>query len=507
VSFLREVFGQLRGMGDRPVLREGPVAATARELLGLVEGGRTFLRQAGVAKGDRVVLLGANGVRWTALDLAIMFEGAIAVPLYDRQAPRELDAMIRDCDPSLVWCGTPELAESVEANRTALFEDAATAEPTGPVELAQEDPVRIVYTSGTSGDAKGVILTAGNAGFMLPRTVGRLDELMAGHEGEERIFHYLPCCFAGSWVLLQTCLLRGSVVTFCTDLKRLGEELRAANPHTMLNVPLLLERIKAGIEEILEKRGGVARWIWNRPWLARWLLYPTVRRQIAPALRALVCGSAALAESTQRFFMMLGLPVLQVYGLTETTAICTMDRPGAVVPGRVGQAIDGCEMKLDENGEVCVRGPHVFPGYWGRAPRDGEWLATGDLGEVDESGNWRILGRRKFLLVLAGGHNVAPEPLEQALRLKVPGCTHVMLVGDGRKSLAALVAGTGIQRAHVERALEDVNSDVPHYKRIRAFHVCGGPLTPDDGLLTANGKLRRAAIQARFAGEIEELYR
>jgi long-chain acyl-CoA synthetase len=244
-------------------------------------------------------------------------------------------------------------------------------------------------------------------------------------------------------------------------------------------------------------------WIWRRPWLARLLLTPAVRRRIAPGLRALICGSAPLAEETQRFFMMLKLPVLQVYGLTETTAICTMDRPGRVVPGRVGAAVDGCEMRLDEHGEIHVRGPNVFPGYWGREPQ-GEWLATGDLGEVDAQGNWRILGRAKHVIVLASGHNVPPEPIEERLRLLIPGATHVMLAGHGRKALVALVAGRA-ERTAADREVAALNDELPHYRRVRGVHLCP-PFTPDEGLLTANGKLRRDAILQRYRAEIEGLY-
>ncbi|MHC4549162.1 MAG: AMP-dependent synthetase/ligase [Planctomycetota bacterium] len=507
MNFLQEIFVLLRERRDRPVIREGRVTTTARELLDMVAGARAFLRKAGVKVGDRVVLIGENSARWVALDLATMFEGALVVPLYARQAPPELATMILDCDPTVILCDESTGVEKLVPKSAGvyLFQEAfAEGEPTEPAALADSAPIRIVYTSGTEGDAKGVVLNVGNVDFMLPHTLSRVAALMGGHRGEERVFHYLPCCFAGSWILLLSCLSRGTLLVFSTDLERLGEELRAADPHWMLNVPLLLERMKADIESSLRERGGFVRWLWRQRWLARLLVYPAVRRRIAPSLKALVCGSAPLAEGTQRFFMMLGLPVLQVYGLTETTAICTMDRPGESVPGRVGRAIGGIEMKLGANREIRVRGPNVFPGYWRREPHEG-WLHTGDQGEVDAHGNWKIIGRLKFLLVLAGGHNVAPEPLEQKLRL-ASGASHVMLVGDGRKHLTALVAGA-VARPDVERAVRILNVELPHYKRIRGFHLCERPFTPEDGLLTANGKLKRSAIQSRFRKEIEELYR
>jgi len=503
MNFLQQIYLALMEGGDRPVLQEGNLATTARELQAMVAGARAFLRRAGVAPGDRVALIGDNCARWVALDLAIMFEGALTVPFYARQAPAELEAMMRDCAPALVLCGSRELLRAVD-REGVLFEEAfVEGKPAEPAERAAGDAVRIVYTSGTSGDPKGVVYTLGNVDFMLPRVLARVDELMRGHRGGERVFHYLPVCFAGSWILMLTCLVRRSRLAFCTDLKRLKEEMRAADPHWMLNVPLLLERIRTGVLEQLAARGPVVRWLAARPALAALLLYPRIRRALAPSLKALICGSAPLAGETQRFFMMLGIPVLQVYGLTETTAICTMDRPGHAVPGKVGAAVEGCEMRVDGHGEIQVRGPNVFPGYWGREPHTG-WLATGDLGAVDADGNWSIVGRAKFVLVLASGHNVPPEPIEEKLRLAVPGATQVMLVGQGRKFLAALVAGSA-RREDVERAVAALQADLPHYKAVRAFRLCPA-FTPEDGLLTANGKLRRAVIAERYRKEIEEMY-
>jgi long-chain acyl-CoA synthetase len=208
--------------------------------------------------------------------------------------------------------------------------------------------------------------------------------------------------------------------------------------------------------------------------------------------------------------MMLGIPVLQVYGLTETTAICTMDHPRAVVPGKVGPAIPGSEMKLGENQEILVRGPNVFSGYWKRPQetvqvlRDG-WFHTGDQAEVDDAGNWRIIGRLKNLIILNSGHNIAPEPLEDELLRRLPGAQQLMLVGNGCSFLTAIIAGD-CERAEVERVLEQFNRDLPHYKRIRAFHISSEAFSVANGLLTANGKLKRDAISSWFRSEIDEMY-
>jgi long-chain acyl-CoA synthetase len=233
---------------------------------------------------------------------------------------------------------------------------------------------------------------------------------------------------------------------------------------------------------------------------------------IGGRLRALICGSAPLNVETQLFFMMLGIPVLQVYGLTETTAICTMDDPdGAVVPGRAGPAISGIEMKVAENEEIIVRGPNIFPGYWNRPEetakvlRDG-WFRTGDQGEADAAGNWKIVGRIKNLIILASGHNIAPEPIEDKILQHVPEASQVVVVGNARGFLTALVTGK-VRSEKVQAALDAANPELPHYKQVRAFHVVDEAFTIDSGLLTANGKLKRDLIAQRFRSEIDAMYR
>ena len=245
--------------------------------------------------------------------------------------------------------------------------------------------------------------------------------------------------------------------------------------------------------------------------LANAVVFPTIRKKmIGSNLKGLICGSAPLNIETQLYFMMLGIPVLQVYGLTETTAICTMDEPGHVEPGRVGPAISGIELKLGENDEIVVRGPNVFPGYWNRpqetakALRNG-WFYTGDQGEVDQTGNWRIVGRIKNLIILGSGHNIAPEPIEDEVLQNLPAALQVVLVGNGRGYLSAVVTGA-VTREQVQAALDAVNPGLPHYKQIRAFHIYSEPFSIENGFLTANGKLKREMIAARLKNEIEEMY-
>ena len=549
MSFLYDIFNQLKTAEKTTVLRElndqeSPqqvsFGVTGKGLLMQVSQARRFLAGKGLGKGDRCALLAHNSIEWVAMDLAIMAEGLIVVPLYARQAPAELVAMMKDCSPSLLCCSDVTLRDAItqhwpEAPPRFLFDEIFT----GPrnlaldqLQVAESDPVTIIYTSGTSGEAKGVVLTAGNVGHMLGCTSGRLDLLMEGRRGQDCVFHYLPFCFAGSWIMLLTCLLRRSLLTLNTDLNKLAADMRTAAPYYFLNVPALLERMRKAVDEQLWKTGGIVRgiygrakaaWVrkqeskarlWDGVWLrvANTVVFPTIRKKMIGAnLKALICGSAPLNVETQLFFMMLGIPVLQVYGLTETTAICTMDDPHHAEPGRVGPAIAGIEMKLGKNDEIIVRGPNIFQGYWSRPHetakvlRDG-WFHSGDQGQVNDAGNWRIVGRIKNLIILASGHNIAPEPIEDEILQHLRGAQQVVLVGNGRGYLSAIITGE-VPRERAQTAFDRVNSELPHYKQVRAFYVSRETFSIENGLLTANGKLKRDAIAARFRDEIEEMYR
>jgi long-chain acyl-CoA synthetase len=548
-SFIEEIFSQLNAAAETRILaeiRDGEVSGvTGSELLELVRKARTFIASRGLNKGERCGLLAANSMRWVAMDLALMAEGLIVVPLYSRQAPGELVAMMKDCTPALVFCGDAALRDGIaqawtEAPPQFLLEEVFAGVDGVQLErpqIGEDSPVAIIYTSGTSGEAKGVVLTAANVGFMLDRTAERLEQLMSGSASasgsarQDRIFHYLPFTFAASWIALLTFLKRRSLVTMNMDLTKIANDMRAVAPDYFLNVPQLLERMRRAVDEQLWQTGGVAQAIYSRAkgawarrqdrqakagdalWLglANALVFPAIRKKmIGRNLKALICGSAPLSVETQLYFMMLGIRVLQVYGLTETTAICTMDDPNRVEVGRVGPAIPGMEMKLGDHDEIMVRGPNVFSGYWKRPEQTAEalregWFHTGDQGEVNAAGNWRIAGRIKNLIVLGSGHKISPEPIESAIAKNLPGAQQVVVVGNGRGYLSAIVTGN-VKAEHVQAALDVVNPEMPHYKQVRAFFVRGEAFSIEGGMLTVNGKLKRDVIAARMKDEIEEMY-
>jgi long-chain acyl-CoA synthetase len=536
MPFVGEILSQLERSANTPMLqeiRDGQITgANGAQLLELIRKARTFLASKGLEKGDRCGILAANSIRWVAMDLAAMAEGLIVVPLYSRQASAELVAMMKDSTPSLVCCGDAGLRDGIrqawsEGPPLFLFDEIfagveglALDRP----QLRDEDPVTIIYTSGTSGEAKGVVLTAANVGFMLGCTSARLDQLMRSRAGQDRIFHYLPFSFCASWIALLTFLLRGSLVTLNTDLTKISTDMPTVAPHYFLNVPQLLERMRRGVDDQIAKQGGIAHAIYSRAraawagkgsspwrWLGNSLVFPKIRRKmLGENLKVLICGSAPLTPETQDYFRMLGIPVLQVYGLTETTGICTMDDPDHPVPGRVGPAIPGIEMKLGENDEVIVRGPNIFPGYWNRPQQTAEvlrdgWFHTGDQGELDASGAWRIVGRIKNLIILGSGHKLAPETIEDEIQRHLPAAQQVVLVGNGRGYLSAIVAGA-VSNEQMQAVLDVVNAQLPHYKQVRAFCVRSEPFSIDNGMLTANGKLKRDLISKRMQSEIEEMY-
>lgn len=543
-NFLEDLFKQLESADGRTVLREirGEqfTGGTGRELLEQIARARNYLRELDLQPGDRCAILGNNSIQWVALDLALMAEGAIVVPLYARQAPAEIVGMMKDCSPRFFFVSDAELGESVakvwpEGPRAISFAEALSKTPSGgtiggaPNQRKDDDLVTIIYTSGTSGEPKGVCLNTANLNHIVGCTTGWMDRLDWTSSEPIQVFQYLPFNFAASWIVMLSCLSKNTTLTLSTDLIKLADEIRFSAPNYFFNVPTLLERVRRGVEEALQKRGAGIPWIYRNAvaawrnqqegqsgggfwlFLAQHLIFNKIRERFGGNLRGLVCGSAPLAPETQEFFAMLGIPIWQVYGLTETCGICTMDDPRvASEPGRVGQAIPGIDLLVAENDEIVVSGPNVFPGYWYRPEETARALQggvfhTGDQGEVNSKGNWRISGRIKNLIILNSGHNVAPEPIEDKIAQHVAGAQQVVVVGNGRGYLCALVTGAVDSNA-VQAAVDQVNVDLPHYRQVRNFVIIKDAFTPESGLLTANGKLRRDAINAQFCDEIEQMY-
>ena len=438
-TFLENIFAQLKRADARVVLREirGEqfVSATGGELLEMVGQVRTFLRNSGLQPGDRCALLAPNSMQWVAFDLALMAEGIIVVPLYSRQAPGELADMMKDCQPRRLFVSDAVLGEAVaqawrEAPPRVLFDELLkenapkAAFSDEPISRSDSDIVTIIYTSGTLGEPKGVCLNVGNLSYMLARTTERLGQLMSvkGGGSPDRVFHYLPFNFAASWLVLLSCLTRETRLTLSTDLNKLAEEIRLSSPNYFLNVPTLLERVRRGVEEALSKRAapiqtlfGKSREAWQRQntghasaldkswlWLARKMIFDKIRERFGRDLRALICGSAPLAPETQQFFLMLRIPVLQAYGLTETTGICTMDDPREPAePGGLSRVWGRSR---------CPVGVSRRSRSWDRRRSSGRrWRTSGGRRSPSRRGGRRVLTRRagRSLRTRPRGHRLS----------------------------------------------------------------------------------------------------
>ncbi|PIE18874.1 MAG: hypothetical protein CSA66_03610 [Proteobacteria bacterium] len=541
MNFIERILDVLDASPHKPLVTEVDgttlLPTVGPELARLVREARAALRGRGVRPGDRVALIGANSTLWVAADLAILAEGGVTVPIYPHQAADAQRIILEDSEPRLIVC---------EDERTA---QAGGGAPAATVHLRDlyghgeqitdraaprdvDDVVSIIYTSGISGEPKGVRQTLGNLDYALPVVTDAIEAIVADVEGDHRIFHYLPFCFAGSRLMLWLSLCRGHSIYLATHVDALFDEMATARPHYLLAVPAFLERLKARLERDLAERPRGLQLLWRRgmsAWrnraqgkltffdkatlpLAQRLVFDGVRRRLGPALTCLISSSAPLGADTQRWFEMIGVPVYQAYGLTETTGIVSLDKAGRIEPGRVGHPVHGCEVRVDpDTSELLVRGPNVFAGYWRKpddtaaAFSDGGWFHTGDRVERDDSGSLRIIGRAKNLLVAASGYNIAPEPLERKLVETIAGVQHAVVVGHGRPYLTAIVSGDA-RREDVDRGVKRINEALPHYSRVKKFYITDEPFTPDNGMLTHNRKLRRDAIEAIYDKAIEAMY-
>lgn len=542
MTFLQQIFDHFRDQPARAKIIEihltTPRGTDGTGMLDLIARARGGLCAAGVVPGDRVASLAPNSARWIAADLATIAEGAITVPMFERAGSEEIGKILASAQPKVVIVATDALRKTIEVawpdrgDATILTHDAlfAAAEKRAPLcERAPEDPVAIIYTSGTSGEPKGVVLSRRNIEFMIPKTIARLETVAVAREVPDRVFHFLPLCFAASRLMLWTQLSRPNPVMLSTDLTKMQAEFLTATPNYFLTVPMVLERIRSGVLDQLGKAAPVVQKIYARAvaadraltqgeasWLdrgvlalARRLVFAKIKQKIGPKLDFVISGSAPLAEETQRWFRMLGIPVYQAYGLTETTGIVSLDLPARWVPGRVGYPIDGVETKLTDDGELWIRGPNVFEGYWNNptATQDalvGEWFRTGDQVDIRD-GNLQIIGRLKNLIVPESGHNVAPEPLEEQFALLCPTAQQCVIVGHGRPFLTLIATGS-VTQEQVDAAVSTFNEGQPYYKKVKGTILTPEPLSADRGLLTANLKLRRAQIEAHFKSEIDGVY-
>ncbi|MFZ5466071.1 MAG: AMP-dependent synthetase/ligase [Pseudomonadota bacterium] len=541
---------------------------------------RSALAAEGLARGERVALMLENGPDWIAFDLAAQGLGLVSVPLYVDDRPDNVAFILRETGARILllqngaqWLRLePALAEDeVESlRRIVALGSLATDDPRVVAleawcaraegeehhvpAIAPDDLATIVYTSGTTGRPKGVMLSHRNI-LSNARAAASLIDIGPS----DRFLSFLPL----SHMLERTAgcvlpMLCGAEVAFARSIQQLGEDLREQRPTILISVPRIYERVARRIQAGLARKGFVARLLfraavavgwrafehdqgrtgWHPSLLLRPLLHHLVGRPVLDRLggrvRLAICGGAPLPPDIARLFIGLGLPLLQGYGLTETSPVISVGRPDDNLPASVGQPLPGIEVRLGEQDELQVRGPNVMLGYWHNTAAtralftpDG-WLRTGDQARIDAAGRIFITGRLKDILVLASGEKVPPADMELAL-LGDPLFEQVMVVGEGRAHLALLavlnqeeseplIRAAGVDPAvpaalgdrRVEKAvLARANRALyafPGFAKLRRALLFDHPWTVEDGLLTPTLKLKRAAILARHAKEIEGVY-
>jgi long-chain acyl-CoA synthetase len=548
---------------------------TAREFAAEVTRLAKGLVAAGVQPGDRVALMSRTRYEWTLIDYAVWAAGAVTVPIYETSSAEQVEWIagdsgavcafvetdahratfeeVRDRLPGLshVWViddgGLDTAAELGEGVDDAVIEERRRSRTSG-------DLATLVYTSGTTGRPKGCELTHGNLVLTARNGVqGAISEIaVAG--SSTLLFLPLAHVFAR---LIQVATIEGGIVLGHSDIAGLLPDLASFRPTFLLAVPRVFEKVYNGAEQkaIAEGKGkifkaaadtaiaysralqegspGLGLRLRHKVFDA--LVYKKLRAAVGGRVQYAVSGGAALGERLGHFFRGVGITILEGYGLTETTAPATVNRPSRLRIGTVGQPLPGVSVRIAEDGEVLVKGVNVLRGYWNNeaatkeALEDG-WFHTGDLGALDDEGFLRITGRKKEILVTAAGKNVAPAPLEDRLRAH-PLVSQCLVVGDGRKFISALItldeealgpwkerhgkpAGMTLDElrrdpdviAEIDAAVAAANRAVSHAEAIKKYRILGVDFTEEAGHMTPSLKVRRHVVMKDFAAEIDALY-
>lgn len=547
---------------------------TVETLLDNVELYARGLISLGVEKGDAVAVLASNSYEWMVLDLAIMSVGGVTVPIYETDSAKQIRHILRDADVQLAFTDNIQQADLLASVKPDSLETtlvlnqgagrvlAQEARQIAPVEVENRlaevtinDPATIIYTSGTTGVPKGVVLTHKNF-------VGTTDGIQRGVpqialEPASKVLLFLPLAHVLARFVMHGLAAGAGTVGFSPDTKTLIADIASFQPTALLVVPRVLEKVyssaqaKAGAgpkaklfswaahqardKTIAREAGDKGRGKLSYR-IADALVLNKVRKALGPSLKYVVSGGAPLAGDLAEFFRGLDVTLMQGYGLSETTGPITVQRPTYTPPGTVGPVLEGNEVMIDPaDGEILLRGVSVFDGYHNLPEETAEsftedgWFRTGDLGSLSEDGQLTITGRKKGIIVTAGGKNVSPEILEEQLASH-PLIGHVVVVGDAKPFIGALVtldeemlpvwlARKGLDaadpataadlpevRESLQKAIDRANSHVSRAESIRKFDVLNTTFTLENGYLTPSLKLRRNEVLKDYAEHIERLY-
>ncbi len=537
------------------------------------------LRAQGLGEGDRFLLMIRNRPEFHVLDTAALFLGATPVSIYNSSSPEQIEYLANDAAAKLAVVEDRGFYEAVSKVRQSIpslekvgviVDDGTGADFTydallaaDPIDLAEaaktakpEDLATLIYTSGTTGPSKGVMLDHRNVCWTL-ECLGEAFEIedMSG----KRIVSYLPMAHIAERMTshYQT-LARGLEVTCCPDPTLFAAYAGEVHPHLMFGVPRVWEKIYSGVQAALaadpEKEKAVSEAVEAAGPIAEkmtWgtatpeeietyefldaVAFSTIRELVGlDQLEAAITGAAPIPAELLAWFRTIGVPLSEIYGLSETTGPMTW-APYKVKPGSVGPACPGVEVKLAEDGEVLCRGGNVFRGYLNQEAKTAEvldddgWFHSGDIGELDDDGYLKIVDRKKELIVTAGGKNLSPANLEAALKM-MPLVGQAIAIGDQRPFVSALVvldpdvapqwaANNGVEFTtlealaedpavigEIESGLSDVMAGFNNAERVKKVKVLGEEWLPDSELLTPTSKLKRRGIMSHYAEEIEALY-
>ena len=542
------------------------------------------LTRAGITKGDRVVLMMRNVPQFHVIDLATAFLGATPVSIYNSSSPEQVEYLVNHCEavhgvvedtgflerflkvraelPTLKDLVIVHDPDGLAGEGVSSWDDLLDGEPADLDELVgiadPDDLLTMIYTSGTTGPPKGVMLTHRNITWTaesMKRCLPFDDAEMLGM----RVISYLPMAHIAERVTSHyNAIATGMEVTTSPEPGLVAEYLREVRPNFFFGVPRVYEKIYAGVnaalaadpekkakfDEAVEAAGPIMEAIdWDRAtpeqletaeFLDGFVFRPVRELVGMDQIRSAVTGAAPIPPEMLAWFRAIGVPLSEIYGMSENSGPMTWTAT-RVKPGTVGPAIPGCEVALADDGEIICRGGNVFGGYLNAPEKTAEalddegWLHSGDIGEVDEDGYFRIVDRKKELIITAGGKNISPANLEAALKM-IPLVGQAMAVGDGQPFVAALVvldpdvapqwaANQGIEfdsledlaghptvEAEVTAGLATVMAPFNNAERVKRVKVLGEEWLPDSELLTPTSKLKRRGIRARYAAEIDELY-
>jgi long-chain acyl-CoA synthetase len=581
------VFRRAKAEPGATVIRRRTAAGTwqdvtalefAAEVSGLAKG----LVAAGIEPGDRIGLMSRTRYEWTLIDYAIWSAGAVTVPVYETSSAEQVEWILSDSGARAVFAESgrhAELIGSVRDRLPALQEIwridnlAALAGGAGPgatqvsdEDLADrraarraDDLATIIYTSGTTGRPKGCELSHRNLLADVRNAVaGALPEIFEIAGGSTLLF--LPLAHSFARIIEVGCLESGAILGHWPDASTLAEGLPEFRPTFLLAVPRVFEKVfnsaqqqasaspaknrifQAAVRTAIawsqarDETGPAGPGLRLRHGLFDRLVYGRLRAAVGGQVQYAVSGGAPLGERLGHFFRGAGLTVLEGYGLTETSAATAVNKPSRNKIGTVGQPLPGVSIRIAEDSEILIKGPNVFPGYWQNKAATAEvlgddgWLHTGDLGSLDDEGFLQVTGRKKELIVTAGGKNVAPAVLEDRLRAH-PLVSQCMVVGDGRPFIACLVtldpeslehwkqahgrpASATVAElaadpeliAEIQGAVDDANQAVSRAESIRKFVILDTDFTEETGHLTPSLKVKRSVVAADFAAQIEALY-